>query len=121
MCGNHRFPLNVDRKYVATNKKGRGCACPAHPSPLTTKSRPAGNAKLIQTNHSTNSCKRFGLTCKKVKNGRYNNPNEVEREALRPMKDEDQRAGGLGNLVWGYFGLRFVLLDFGFEDLFYEM
>jgi hypothetical protein len=37
------------------------------------------------------------------------------------MKDEDQRADGLGNLVWGYFGLRFVLLDFGFEDLFYEM
>jgi hypothetical protein len=29
-------------------------------------------------------------------------------------------ADGLGNLERGCFGLRFVLLDFGFEDLFYE-
>jgi hypothetical protein len=30
-------------------------------------------------------------------------------------------AGGQGNLVWGYFGLRFVLLDFGFEDRLYQL
>jgi len=33
-----------------------------------------------------------GYVRKKVKSGRYNNANEVVREALRRMEDEDERA-----------------------------